>query len=136
MTELQISLVDIAAVQQAFARILGRVPRSITPDAIAEILGPVVWKPAEGWDSQPDGVVASNAGLFDAGFSGSVLVVTDASFFPDRGAFRIDSKDLPAFVSQHSARYQECFFDGDAIVVEEHGCRIWIFHHEGVYACT
>ncbi len=128
--------VEISRVQQVLARILGSVPRSVTPDAIAEILDAVKWKPAEGWDSLNDSVVASAAGLFNHGLSGGLLIVTDVSFIPGKGAFGIAGEDLSAFVSTYSSRYQESLFDGDVVVVEELGKRMWIFHHEGVYACV
>lgn len=134
MSEGRGSFVEIARVQHVLEHILGSKPRSVTPDAIGEILGSVEWKPAEGWDSQSDSVVASSSELFDAGFSSRLLVVTDVSSFPGRGAFSVASEELPSFVSTYSTRYGESFFDGDVIVVEELGKRIWIFHHEGVWA--
>ena len=136
MNEGRVSFVEVARVQQVLERILGGSLRSVTPDAIGEMLGPVDWKPVEGWDSQSDSIVASTAGLFSAGFSSRLLVVTDVSFYPGRGAFSVASEDLPSFVSTYSVRYGESFFDGDAIVVEELGKRVWIFHHEGVCACV
>jgi hypothetical protein len=106
MSEGRISFVEVAKVQQVLEHIWGSNPRSVTPDAIGEILGPVEWKPAEGWYSQRDSIVASTAGLFSAGFSSRLLVVTDVSFSAGRGAFSVASEDLSSFVSTYSVRVE------------------------------
>jgi hypothetical protein len=134
MNDEHLAFVEISWVQQVLARILGGSPRSVTPDAIGELLGPIEWKPAEGWDTLDDSTVATTAGLFDAGFSGHLLIVTDVSFVSGKGAFSIASEELSLFVSEYSSRCEESFFDGDVVVVEELGERVWVFHHEGVCA--
>jgi hypothetical protein len=67
--------------------------------------------------------------------------VTEASFTGGRptgrtplGAIAVDASDLHLLVAQHRDRYGERFFDGDVIILEREGARIWIFHHEGRYA--
>jgi hypothetical protein len=133
MNDNYIRFVPMSTVEVALTRVLGSAPLSVTPDDIATIAGPVEWRPTAGWDSEDDPLVASNAGLFDAGFEGDTLIVVDASFAPDRGAFLIDGADLQRLVSEHLERYGAVFFDGDVIIVEAHGSRMWLFHHEGVY---
>jgi hypothetical protein len=134
MSDNHLGLVPLSTVHAALTRILGRAPRSVTPDDIAAVAGALEWRRTAGWDKEDDVVVATKAGLFEAGFAGATLIVTEASFFRDLGAFLIDGDDLQRFVSEHLIRYGEVFFNGDVVIVEMHGSRIWLFHHEGMYA--
>jgi hypothetical protein len=134
MNDNHIRFVPMSTVDVALARALGSAPLAVTPDDIATIAGSIEWRPTAGWDADEDSMVASNAGLFDVRFEGDTLLVVEASFAPDRGAFLIDGADLERFVSEHLERYGAVFFDGDVIIVEAHGSQVWLFHHEGVYA--
>jgi hypothetical protein len=67
-------------------------------------------------------------------FRGTILVVTDASFAPGRGAFMLDAAALETFVGAYLRSYGECFFDGDVIIASSGSRSIWLFHHEGAYA--
>lgn len=134
MSHNHLRFVPISTVQAALGRILGSTPRSVTPDHIAAVAGALEWRHTEGWDLEDDLVVATKAGLFDAGFTGDTLVVVDSCFPPGRGAYLIDGANLRRFVSEHLERHGAVFFDGDVVIVEAHGSRIWLFHHEGVHA--
>jgi hypothetical protein len=134
MNDDHLGFVPMSTVLAALDRILGGTPRSVTPDDIAAIAGAIEWRPTAGWDSEDDVAVATKAGLFDAGFTGDTLVVVDSCFAPGRGAYLIDGADLRRFVSEHLGRHGSVLFDGDVVIVEMHGSRIWLFHHEGVYA--
>jgi uncharacterized protein YjaG (DUF416 family) len=134
VNELQVQVVELARAVEACERILGCRPTALTPDAIASTVKRVEWKPLPGWESKSDSEIAIRAGLFAIGLSGPLLVATEAGFAKKRGAFVVDARDLGALVSQHLERCGESFFNGDAIVVEREGARIWLFHHEGQYA--
>ncbi len=116
------------------AAILGARPVALTPDAIAAVWKSVDWLALPGWEAKTDSEVAAESGLLCANFRGTVLVVTEASFAPTRGAFVLDERALGAFVRAHLPSYGECFFNGDVIVANGEGRRLWLFHHEGVYA--
>jgi len=128
------SAVDMATMLDTCERILGKRPTAPVPDAIAAVGQASEWKPFPDWESKADAQIAIRAGLYAVGFSGALLVVTEASFRPDRGAFLLDARDLDALVCRHLAWYGECFFNGDVIIAERDGRRIWLFHHEGCYA--
>lgn len=128
------SVVAMSVVCDACQRIIGRRPSAPTPDAIASLLHVADWKSAGGWESKTDVDVAKSVGLYEVGLGGSLVVVTEASFMKSRGAFKMEASELPAFVAQHLAQYGECFFNGDVIVAELGGNRLWLFHHEGQYA--
>jgi hypothetical protein len=129
-----VPIVEMARVYEGCARILGRSPTALTPDAIAAIVERVDWRALPEWESKSDADIATEAGVFRAAWSGPLLVVTEASFVSRGAAFLLEANELRLFVSEHLARYDECFFNGDVIIVECRGHRIWLFHHEGEYA--
>jgi hypothetical protein len=104
------------------------------PDAIVGPMRGVKWVALPGWESMSDGEIATRSGLFAARLAGVLFVVTDATLASQRGAFQVDAEGLAMLVEEHLDRYGECLFNGDTIVVERDGSRIWLFHHEGVYA--
>jgi hypothetical protein len=110
--------VDLAEVQDELGRVVGWRPTALTPDAISKAAKHVDWKNLPGWESMSDAEIALRAGLYSAGLRGSLLVVTEASFAPGRGAFAVDSSDLGVFLSHHLTRYGEALFNGDVVVAE------------------
>ena len=129
MEALDVAGADEEMVLAACTRALGRRPRALTPDAIASTIGDVAWSELPGWESMSDTEIAIRSGLH-AGLVGDVLVV-EASISSRRGAFRVDVSELGSLVAQHLERYGECFFNGDVVVVQLDGERLWLFHHEG-----
>ena len=128
------TIVNMARVHEACARILGRRPTALTPDTIAVLVEHVDWKSLPEWESKSDADIAIGSGLHSVAFSGPLLVVTEASFGSGRGAFMVEARELGLLVEQHLVRHGECFFNGDVIIVECKGSQIWLFHHEGQYA--
>ena len=125
------SVVEMDRVYEACTRILGRRPTALTPDAISETVEQVAWNAFPDWESKSDAHVAIATGLYSTAFAGPLLVVTEASFGSNGGAFMIEARELGHLVEQHLPRHGECFFNGDVIVVECEGSRVWLFHHEG-----
>jgi hypothetical protein len=132
--ESPISIVEMSRVYDACAQILGERPSALTPEAVEAVSQAVDWKEVPGWESMSDAEIAMRSGLSGVAFSGQLLVVTEASFAPARGAFEVDAGDLVVLIDEHLLRFGECFFNGDVIVVDRHAGQIWLFHHEGVYA--
>ncbi len=127
-------IVNMSQVYDACERVVGRKPVAITPDAISDVAKATVWSRLPDWDTKSDIEIAEETGLYRSGFTGWMLVVTDASFTSAGGVFRVKAENLQALVAQHRSRYGEPFFATDVIVVGLEDRRIWIFHHEGVYA--
>jgi hypothetical protein len=134
MTDAQITTTNVEHVYDACERLFGRRPSALTPDAIAAMRNDVKWKPFPGWESMSDTEVGIRSGLYATRFAGVLLVVTEASLASRIGAFEVHAQELGTLVSQHLTRYGECFFDGDVIIAERDGSRIWLYHHEGLYA--
>lgn len=127
-------LVTIAEFLRALERAIKRTPAAATPDAIADVLGDVQWNRIDDWESSSDIEIARQTGLLDVPFAESSLIVTEASFSPDRGAFLVPASRLGDFVKEHLDAYGECFFNGDVIVADTAGHHVWLFHHDGLYA--
>jgi hypothetical protein len=127
-------VVELDLMLEALGRALGRVPAAVTPDAIAQLRTGVRWTQVEDWEAFSDKELAVKTGLLRVPFSGSVLVVTESSFAPKQGAFLVPASQLSEFVAGHLESYGECFFNGDVIVLETSGQRVWVFHHEGLHA--
>jgi len=131
MSKLHVALITLETAAGSLARIIGRQLPSLTPDAIVGPPGSVSWQCVQNWEAMTDEALAATTGLTQLGLQGSLIIVTEASFTPGRGALMIDSSDLAALVSEHLSLYGECFFNGDVIVAEIQGARVWLFHHEG-----
>jgi hypothetical protein len=127
-------VVPIAAMMEALTGALGRAPESATPDAIANTLDSVMWIRFEAWEAWDDVALAKAIGLVATAFEGDVFVLTEASFALNLGAFLIPASYLDQLVTEHLERYGECFFNGDVVVLEASGKKLWLFHHEGAFA--
>jgi len=128
-----IATTEVANVCEACARILGQRPIAPTPDAIASALPGLDWKALPDWEEQRDDEIAARSGLYDIAFSRALFVVTEASLASGQGGFVVDARDLAQLVEQHLSYFGECFFNGDVVIVEPEGRRVWLFHHEGQY---
>ena len=60
---------------------------------------------------------------------GEILVVSEASFGPGAGAFRLDGSELQGFLREHQARF-EPVFNGDLILVAPRHRLVLCIHHE------
>jgi hypothetical protein len=134
MSTMQIATTDVECVYEVCARIVGSRPSALTPDAVSATKNGVKWTPLRGWESMSDTEIAMRSGLYAMRLTGVLLVLTEASFASRIGAFEVDAQSLGALVSQHLERFGECFFNGDVIIAERDGHRLWLFHHEGCYA--
>jgi len=130
----QVVTMPQAEVLPALSRVLGRVLSEATPDAIVDLIGDVNWLRCDEWESLGDLELARTTGLLDIALSGPLLLITEASFAPDRGGFIVPASRLANFVAEHLKEYGECFFNGDVIVAELQGRKVWLFHHEGLHA--
>ena len=134
MTIMQAIVMKQAEVLQTLSRILGAPVRVATPDAIAAVRELIQWVQFEDWESRSDMEIARLTGLLKVPFEDPLLVITEAAWRAHQGGLLIRASQLAGFIDQHLRRHGECFFNGDVIVVETQGRRIWIFHHEGCYA--
>jgi hypothetical protein len=135
MTETGPERTSIENVLKTCARVLGRRPIAPTPDAIAALATSPVWSRLPSWTILSDEEIALRAGLYTLAFASPLLVVTDAALAKsDDGAFVVEANELMTLVSDHLRWMGECFFNGDVVIVERDGRRIWLFHHEGQYA--
>ncbi|MDH5492000.1 MAG: hypothetical protein OEY14_08600 [Myxococcales bacterium] len=130
-SEHQVALSTLLA---ALARAVGQLPSAVTPDAIAEVASHVHWRPISNWENSADIELATATGLLSACFGGDIMIATDHSIASSHSAMIIDSSTLPEFVENYLIRFGECFFNGDVVVVESEGQRVWMFHHEGAYS--
>lgn len=119
---------------EALGQALGKTPSSVTPDAVAQMLSKVQWTQVENWEAFSDAELATRTGLLDVPFDGSVLIATEASFMPKRGAFMVPAPQLEQFIAEHLETYGECFFNGDVVAMDASGQHLWLFHHDGLYA--
>ena len=134
MNQYTVTYESLDAACDACALILPQRPNAATPDAIAALVAKIDWMPVPDWSSKDDNDIAIRANLYGLGLAGFLLVVTEASFAKRLGAFRVDAKGLGNLVQSHLQKYGECFFNGDVVIVELAGKRIWLFHHEGQVA--
>lgn len=123
---------------EAVTRILGAAPVSLSPDAIYEAsIGRVEvanYKVCASFLKYDDAEIAERTGLHRVGFSGELLVVTEASYTPgSKTAFAVDAGDLASFVAAHRKIFNDPLFHGDVVIVERNGRKIWTFDHEGQY---
>ena len=66
-------------------------------------------------------------------FSGSLIVVTDASYLKGLSPFCVDSMNIKQFVENHFINFHQKFLETDAIIINFESNTAWLFHHEGVY---
>jgi hypothetical protein len=63
-----------------------------------------------------------------------LYVVTEVCYRKSFGPIAIDGGELQLLVEEHLAKYNECFFNGDVAIFSLKYRKIWIFHHEGMFA--
>lgn len=134
MTDSSTARVDTAEVLEKCSKVLGKRLHQPTPDAVASAVGQIDWKDCAGWEQCTDAEISKNSGLLQVSFGGHLLVVTEAALTQGNRAFVVEAADLAKFVEQHLTRFGECFFNGDVLVVDSAGTRLWMFHHEGLHA--
>jgi hypothetical protein len=62
--------------------------------------------------------------------SGEVLLISEASFDAEAGAFQFDASEFPAVLAEHQRRF-EPVFNGDVVVLELQTKRVFCMHHAG-----
>jgi hypothetical protein len=134
MTHSSTARAAIAEVLERCSSVLGKQLPFATPDAVASVVGQLEWEKCTGWEQCRDAEIAKRSGLLQIGFDGPLLVVTEAALTQGTGAFVVSATEgLAKFVEQHLARFGECFFNGDVLIVDRAGTRVWLFHHEGLF---
>ncbi len=66
-------------------------------------------------------------------FCGELHIITEVSYHKLEGPFKVNSFTINNFVASHLKIFNECFINGDVIIINFFEKWIWLFHHEGVY---
>ncbi len=102
-------------------------------DVIEHLVPPQRWRclaDAEGMDdSEIIGLIDTAAFLPE-----QLYVVTDASYMGQRGAFEVHRDGLREFAVRFFAQNGAMLFDGDVLIIGIASQRIWMLHHDGVWA--
>ncbi|WP_437314745.1 hypothetical protein [Sorangium sp. So ce385] len=107
---------------------------SIVPDAIDAALGALQWARVPP-GIEDDDAMAKLLGLCSLPPDTELVVVTDASFKAGSGAFAMSASRFEEFQAWYSDRFLERVFSGgDVIIGAPVDRRLWVVHHEGVYA--
>ncbi|WP_437996745.1 hypothetical protein WMF26_38115 [Sorangium sp. So ce185] len=123
---------DVAA-RQIESLIGTRLP-SIVPDAIDDALGTLQWTSIP-TNIEDDDAMAKLLGLSSLPPDTELVVVTDVSFKEGSGAFAMSASQFEEFQAWYSDEFSERVFSGcDVIVWAPVDRRLWVVHHEGVYA--
>ncbi|WP_371368286.1 hypothetical protein SRRS_19220 [Sporomusa rhizae] len=91
------------------------------------------WFPLDDWENANSLEIIS---LFNnlKTLEGKLIIITDASYKKELGPFHVDAFDLNEFVIKHKQSFGETFLDTDILILSVDLKKIWMFHHEGVYA--
>lgn len=108
-------------------------PASLTPDAVLLAAGKAGFgiksKRMGAWETRDDHDLLAELVREAGTFKGELVLVTEASFGPDVGAFRFDAAMFPAAIGEHQRRY-EPVFNGDVLLLVLAEKRILCVHHE------
>lgn len=113
--------------------------RSIIPDDIAQAVGldnPEAWRTVPNWEDKEDLDLLHGLGVAKHFLGRPLMIVTEASFSDNTGAFLVSGDDLAAFVESHLDMFGEMFFNGDVVIMDTDNTSVWLFHHEGAFALT
>jgi len=91
------------------------------------------WEQIADWEKMTDHELLEKTGFAEAENCADLMVISEASFFRNKGAFLIRKSDLRDFTSDHLASIGECMYSGDLIIVSLDDGATWIFSHEGHY---
>lgn len=126
--------VDLGAVKQQLKSFLGSKLKSLDPDAIGAALGTIQWR------TLPAGIIDDEAivqflEIDSLPLTSALVVVIDASFIKRVGAFVTSVAEFATFQKWHLDEFAEFVFSGsDVIVWAPADKRVWVVHHERVYA--
>lgn len=125
---------DLRAVKQELESLLGSKLKSLDPDAIGEALGPLQWRSIP-TDIEDDATMPKLLELDSLPPGNELVVITDASFAEGVGAFVLIAAEFDEFQTLHLDEFAERVFSGgDVILWAPMGKRVWLVHHEGVFA--
>ncbi len=125
---------DLTVVKQKLESALGSVLQSLDPDALDAALGMIQWKRIP-TDIEDDDSMAKLLGLASLPPGSELVVITDASFVYGVGAFILVATEFGQFQLWYRDRFGERVFSGcDVIFWAPMDKRVWLVHHEGVYA--
>src|SRR5437588_389666 len=129
------NIVSIDAAKSELETLVGAPLNRVDPDALADVLDDLTWMPIVGWSELSDQRIAVESGLSSSEVSGTMVVVTDVSFYKSGGAFVMDTDRFVEFLDWHRKEFGERVFSGgDVIAWVREARRLWLFHHEGVFA--
>lgn len=107
---------------------------SIDPDAIDAALGTLQWRSIP-MGIEDDGTMAKLLGLTSLPPDTELVVVTDASYGEGSGAFAMPASQFDEFQAWHFGEFAERVFSGcDVVIWAPVDKRLWVVHHEGIYA--
>ncbi|WP_437904612.1 hypothetical protein WME95_40405 [Sorangium sp. So ce327] len=128
------NIVDLGVVARQIESMIGTRLPSIVPGAIDDALGTLQWTRIP-TGIEDDDTMAKLLGLSSLSPDTELVVVTDVSFKEGSGAFAISASQFEEFQAWYSDQFSERVFSGcDVIICAPVDRRLWIVHHEGVYA--
>jgi hypothetical protein len=127
--------IELPAAKGALEAILGQQIERIDPDTIAALHPDLSWTKLPLWSEMPDIEVAKLTGLLDAPGAVRMTFVTDPSFYPGGTAWSCPVDSLvPAFQEHRIATRERVFAGGDVVAWSTELGKVWLFHHEGLFA--
>jgi hypothetical protein len=125
---------DLSVVKQKLESFLGSMLQSLEPDTIGTALGPIQWRSIP-TDIEDDDTMAKLLELASLPPGSELVVITDASFGNGVGAFVLTAAEFDEFQRWHLDEFAERVFSGcDVIIWAPTDKRVWVVHHEGLYA--
>jgi len=125
----------LANTRQELEKALGQSLRALDVDSIAELLPAKEWLQIPNWGASGDTEIAEWAGLLDPALTGTIILITDPSFYDGGSAVVFDVAEIVSVFDQHlKETHEKVFGGGDVIMWSSDLNTLWLFHHEGVFA--
>lgn len=125
---------DLGEVQQQLESLLGSKLKSLDPDTIGTALGLIQWRSIPTHIDE-DETMPKLLELDSLPPGSELVVITDASFAKGVGAFILTAAEFDEFQRWHLDELAEPVFSGgDVIIWAPMDKRVWLVHHEGVFA--
>ncbi len=84
------------------------------------------------WESLSDLEILNYINL-DKYSNSFFYIITDLSYSDDFGVFEVLSDDMIRFMTSYFDKYEECFFNGDVIMINIKYQEIIVFQHSGFW---
>lgn len=128
--------VELAIARKQLESLMGSELGQLDPDAIDACIPDLRWESLPN-DGLSDAKTATAIGLLGDTSISEFTFVTDASFAAGVGAFIVERSELSDFFALHVRDFKERVFSGgDVIIWSRDSGKMWICHHEGVFATT